>query len=172
VSPFGPSFSPQPRVYPPSPKFCAQPRAVSDAVSYSCGLFGLAKKVNPFVIKQIRTLCAKHPGWGYLRFPAVHGSPVTAHGSRFCPPFAFINLRTAPSHPSICNILYFMRLQIPFFASHLFSKLSALPPVFFGQFFSKLSVLRASAVSPLLQFSFCVTACYRARQQGGFFSCQ
>jgi hypothetical protein len=35
-------------------------------VSYSCGLFVVPKQVKPFAIKQIQTLCAKHPAWGYL----------------------------------------------------------------------------------------------------------
>jgi hypothetical protein len=32
---------------------------------YSCSLFGVAKKVNSFGIKQIQPLFPKHPGWGY-----------------------------------------------------------------------------------------------------------
>ena len=32
--------------------------------SYSCRLFVVRKKLNPFAIKQIHTLSTKHPGWG------------------------------------------------------------------------------------------------------------
>jgi hypothetical protein len=39
-------------------------RVTSHAVSYSCGLFVVAKNVNSFVINQIQTLSRKHPGWG------------------------------------------------------------------------------------------------------------
>jgi hypothetical protein len=42
---------------------------VSPFVSYSCGLFGILKKVNSFAIRQIQTLLAKHPGWGGLPIP-------------------------------------------------------------------------------------------------------
>ncbi len=31
---------------------------------YCCKLFVVAKKLNLFIIKQIQTLSAKHPGWG------------------------------------------------------------------------------------------------------------
>jgi hypothetical protein len=33
-------------------------------LTHCCGLFGFTKKLNSFVIKQIHTLSAKHPGWG------------------------------------------------------------------------------------------------------------
>jgi hypothetical protein len=86
VSPLRPSFSPRPEVFSRPFRFCSQQPSVRHAVSCSCRLFGVAEKVNSFVIKQIQTLCAEHPGGGYLGylcFPAVHGSPVSVRGSRF-----------------------------------------------------------------------------------------
>jgi hypothetical protein len=154
VSPLRPSFSPQPEVFSRSFRFCSQPPRVRHAVSYSCELFVVAKKVNSFVIKQIQTLCAEHPGWGYLGylcFPAVHGSPASVRGSRFCPSFAFINLRIAPSHPSNCNILYFMHLRIAFFATPLNSHRCKLPGCHPSTTFPPRSSISLSRSFPLLQ---------------------
>src|ERR1700676_5366267 len=56
--------------------------------SYSCGLFVLAKRVNPFAIKQIQPLFRKHPGYGvHFRLPIFtsHRSPVTSHALRPAP---------------------------------------------------------------------------------------
>jgi hypothetical protein len=61
-------------------EFSARSRDVSHAVSYSCSLFVIPKKVNSFAINKIQTLFAKcrgtgwgipnattgHPGWGAL----------------------------------------------------------------------------------------------------------
>jgi hypothetical protein len=41
--------------------------------SYSCKLFGGPKKTNSFAIRQIRTLSAKHPGWGYIYTCKIRG---------------------------------------------------------------------------------------------------
>jgi hypothetical protein len=40
------------------------PTALTPLLRYSYKLFVAPKKVNSFVIKQIQTLSAKHPGWG------------------------------------------------------------------------------------------------------------
>src|SRR5712671_3954255 len=37
--------------------------------TYCCELFVVAKKLNLFIIKQIQTLAAKHPGWD---MPPLH----------------------------------------------------------------------------------------------------
>jgi hypothetical protein len=58
------------------------PRVTSHVASYSCGLFVVAQRVNPFIIKQIRTLSAKHRGWG------VPQHVRTTH--RFCPPMRHV----------------------------------------------------------------------------------
>jgi hypothetical protein len=42
-------------------------RITSHVVSYSCKLFVAAKNLNSFIIRQIHTLYAKHPGWGVPR---------------------------------------------------------------------------------------------------------
>jgi len=47
----------------PSPTSSRRP-ALTLADSISSGLFALAKKANPFVIRQIQPLFPKHPGWG------------------------------------------------------------------------------------------------------------
>src|ERR1700732_5250190 len=47
----------------PSPTSSRRP-ALTLADSISSGLFVLAKKANPFVIRQIQPLFPKHPGWG------------------------------------------------------------------------------------------------------------
>ncbi len=47
----------------PSPTFCL----LFPFFSYSCELFCTHQKLNPFVFKQFRTLCAKHPGVGVGR---------------------------------------------------------------------------------------------------------
>ena len=65
VSPFGPSFLPQPVVY--SQPFDFVGPLFSYLFSYSYELFVVPKKVNSFAIKQIRTLCAKYRGWGGVR---------------------------------------------------------------------------------------------------------
>ena len=65
MSPFGPSFLPQPVVY--SQPFDFVGPLFSYLFSYSYELFVVPKKVNSFAIKQIRTLCAKYRGWGGVR---------------------------------------------------------------------------------------------------------
>jgi hypothetical protein len=42
------------------------PAELNPFSTHSSGLFVHAKNLNPFEIKQIQTLSAKHPGWGYL----------------------------------------------------------------------------------------------------------
>ena len=42
------------------------PTKLTPLLRYSCKLFGATENVNSFSIKQIRTLSAKHPGWGVL----------------------------------------------------------------------------------------------------------
>src|ERR1700688_2399908 len=37
-------------------------KSLAPFLTYCCRLFGAVEKLNPFVIKQIRTLSAKHPG--------------------------------------------------------------------------------------------------------------
>src|SRR5258708_2873058 len=54
-------------VYPLQPQnpLCALRASVANPLlSYSCRLFVVAKKVNPFAIKEIQPLFAKPPGWG------------------------------------------------------------------------------------------------------------
>jgi hypothetical protein len=58
VSPFRPFHPPEPRV------FSRRPELLNSLSIYSCQLFVAAKKPNSFAIKQIQTLCTKHPGWG------------------------------------------------------------------------------------------------------------
>jgi hypothetical protein len=59
--------SPQPRAYLQPFNFRCPAGNTSLAVSYSCKLFVVAKKLNCFAIKQIQTLLTKHPEWGRLR---------------------------------------------------------------------------------------------------------
>src|ERR1700720_4023801 len=42
------------------------PTTLTPLLRYSCKLFVARANVKSFAIKQIRTLCAKHPGWGTL----------------------------------------------------------------------------------------------------------
>ena len=42
------------------------PKNVSLSATIYYGLFVAAKRVNSFIIKQIQTLLAKHPGWGHF----------------------------------------------------------------------------------------------------------
>ena len=42
------------------------PTKLTPLLRYSCKLFVAPENINPFGIKQIRTLSAKHPGWGVL----------------------------------------------------------------------------------------------------------
>ncbi len=60
-------------------------------------LFGIRKKVNPCRLKQLCTLSAKHPGWGYLTAldRRVFRRP------RLCRRFA---TWTRPAHPTIIAI--------------------------------------------------------------------
>ena len=82
---------------------------------YSYKLFVALEKVNSFVIKQIRTLCAKHPEYGVPLHSVFtsHESPVTGHASV----------------PSICMPFIFKRLQTPFPATPFFSHLYKTPGV-------------------------------------------
>jgi hypothetical protein len=65
-----------------------------------------------------RVLCARPPQWVTLSFAVVASVLV------------FNNLQIAPSTPSVCIPHIFIHLQIAFFATHVFSQTSALPPVF------------------------------------------
>ena len=51
------------------------PTKLTPLLRYSCRLFVVLKKVNPFGIKQIRTLLAKYRGWGYPRTPRFQNQP-------------------------------------------------------------------------------------------------
>jgi hypothetical protein len=114
VSPFPPSFSRQPCVYPPSLKFCSQPCGLSHAVSYSCGLFVVAKKVNSFIIKQIHTLFTKHPGWGYLCDISALSASL-----RYRLPFRANFLTPLPAtHPKSAPKSYFLAPINPSAATH------------------------------------------------------
>lgn len=75
---------------------------------YSCELFVALAKLKSFVVKQIRTLCAKHPGWGHL---LLRTSPGLCH------------------RPSIFKFSVFMTLQTPFPGTLLFSHLYKSPGV-------------------------------------------
>jgi hypothetical protein len=58
VSPFRALLSQQPDL------FSLTARTLNPLSAYSCKLFGAVEKPNSFAIKQMQTLCAKHPGWG------------------------------------------------------------------------------------------------------------
>jgi hypothetical protein len=73
VSPFGPSFLPQPAVYSEPFDF------VDPLFSYSYELFVVPKTVNSFAIKQIRTLCAKY-GESGVSAPSVPSVPARPEG--------------------------------------------------------------------------------------------
>jgi hypothetical protein len=47
--------------------------ALSPLFSNCYGLFVAAKKLNPFAIKQIHALSAKHPGWGVASYQSASG---------------------------------------------------------------------------------------------------
>jgi hypothetical protein len=54
--------------------------SVTPCPTHCCRLFVVTKKLNPFAINQIRTLSAKHPGWGLpmqLQFNATLGQRNT-----------------------------------------------------------------------------------------------
>jgi hypothetical protein len=84
VSPLRTLFLPESNVYSHPFDFSARSRDVSYAVSYSCSLFVVPKKVNSFAINKIQTLFAKcrgvgwgipnattgHPGWGLSPVPS------------------------------------------------------------------------------------------------------
>jgi hypothetical protein len=69
-------------------------RPLTPVLTYSCGLFGVAKRVNSFAIKEIQTLFAKYPGWGYLIDSRLH----TLRHSSFRRRAA---TWTRPAHPTI-----------------------------------------------------------------------
>ena len=110
MSPFRPSFSPQPVVY-------SQPFGfVGPLFSYSYGLFIVPKKVKPFAIKQIRTLCAKYRGWGMsaASVPSVPARPEG--GSLWQTP---CSQQFAASLSSLCPLfgtrsLYFQQVAASF----------------------------------------------------------
>jgi hypothetical protein len=58
--------------------------------------------------------------------------PHSIHSKSICDRPVIMNLRIAPSNLSICISHLFINLRIAFFATHLFSKTSALPPSFFN----------------------------------------
>ena len=69
-------------------------RTLTPVLTYCCGLFVVAKKVNSFAIKQIQTLFGKHRGWGCL----ASSYPRTFRPSRSGQPAATWTRR---SHPTI-----------------------------------------------------------------------
>ena len=77
--------------------------------SYSSKLFVVAKNINSFAIKQIRTLSAKYRGWVYLRHPDAMLAPLLSalcfHGLTNCfsrNSFHFTNIQVAP--PGVCPL--------------------------------------------------------------------
>jgi hypothetical protein len=95
------------------------PTALTPLLRYSYKLFVAPKKVNSFVIKQIQTLSAKHPGWGVQ---LCVGSALSA---------ALHTEARRERHPSpYCLPFVFMVLRIAFSASPFLSQTSALPYVF------------------------------------------
>ena len=74
-------------------------------------VFCTHQKLNSFVSKRFRTLCAKHPGVGWGSDPSSQGpSPLVLFRSVLCSrifPFVFKRLRTLPSSvsakPFVCH---------------------------------------------------------------------
>jgi hypothetical protein len=85
VSPFGPSFHPQPRVY-------SQPfDFVGPLFSYSYGLFVVPKNIKSFAIRQIRTLAQNTGGGGCVsRLCALRASPTRRRVSMANPMFSAV----------------------------------------------------------------------------------
>jgi len=69
-------------------------RPLTPVLTYSCGLCGVAKRVNSFAIKQIQTLFAKYPGWGHL-------TSSRPHTCRHSSPRRRAATWTRPAHPTI-----------------------------------------------------------------------
>ncbi len=92
MSPFGPSFLPQPRVYSQPLDF------VGPLFSYSYELFVVPKTVKSFAIKQIRTLCAKYRGCGGISvwLFTSHRSRVTSHVLSLACSLFVVSLRSFP----------------------------------------------------------------------------
>jgi hypothetical protein len=120
------------QIYPTPPK-------VNSSLSYCSKLFFtlslegfVAKKVNFFGIKQIQTLSQRTPGVG-CGVPLRHLRVLRVSALSFAVLASVLvikNLRITPSTPSICIPCVFTHLQIPFFATRVFSQTSALPPSF------------------------------------------
>ena len=82
---------------PPSPAPSANSvvnRPLTPVLTYCCGLFGVAKRVNSFAIKKTQTLLAKYPGCGYLTGSRLH---TLRHSS----PRRRAATWTRPAHPTI-----------------------------------------------------------------------
>ena len=84
MSPFSPSFPPQPRVYSRSLDF------VGPLFSYCYELFVVPKTVNSFAIKQIRTLAQNTGGGGVSRLCALRASPAGRRVSVANPMFSAV----------------------------------------------------------------------------------
>ena len=74
VSLFRPSFPPQLNVFPHHFNFSDHLPDTTRVVSHCCELFVVAKNINSFAIKQIRTLCAKNRVWGTPTIPIARPS--------------------------------------------------------------------------------------------------
>ena len=78
---------------------------LSPFLSHSCALFGTAQKLNPFVFRRFRTLCAKTPGVGVSPIPFIQtitcpeGVHRTYYWSREFAPPSYSQV-TVPSFPS------------------------------------------------------------------------
>jgi hypothetical protein len=83
VSPLRTLLLPQPSVYSQPPAFLGQSRRVSQAVSYSCGLFSLLALFfarASFVFNSLQTLFAKCRGWVGLSHPGrLYGARGVAY---------------------------------------------------------------------------------------------
>src|SRR5882762_1923269 len=106
----------------------------SHTLADSFSLFALFSTLASFVFNNLRTLCAKHRGCGYLCHIAAPSAPARSSGGPLryllplsCRPFIFINLQIPPRRASICNISVFIHLQIPFSATSLYSHLYKTP---------------------------------------------
>ena len=104
------------------------PTTLTPLLRHSCKLFSAPKIANSFAIRQIHTLLANHPGYGYLCTRVTdHRSPVTSH-VWICPhtdhgPQVTSHVR----QPSIFIGIVFIKLQTPPRATPLFTHLYKTP---------------------------------------------
>src|SRR5882762_10561034 len=119
----------------------------SHTLADSCSLFALFSTLASFVFNNLRTLCAKHRGCGYL-------CDISAPSVIICPFFV------SPLFSWSYNLLFPQPL---YFDNHLrcppgCGVRAPLPIVF-----NSTHQLRLCG-----KFSFCASACYRPHLQGGF----